>query len=211
MDMNVNGRLIKSERRKRAWSQEHLADVTGLGLRTIQRIEKTGAASYESVRALASVLFLEVDELTRSPGNNQRSNQTAAAPSIRRTLAGSTAAIVVALAAVFALNTSWAEQVMLDISISQNNEEPTVGQLLTAEGKDAEIRIDDAIRVVIAPTIQKDGKIFLSAKIYEFLNGEFVLLAEPKLITADNKEAEIRIDADSGASFTVRITPHTSG
>ena len=187
MDMNVNGRLVKSERRKRAWSQEHLADVTGLGLRTIQRIETTGAASYESVRALASVL------------------------SIRKTLAGSTAATMVALAAVFALNTSWAEQVMLDISISQDNEAMTVGQLLTAEGKDAEIRIDDTIRVVIAPTIQEDGKVFLSAKIYEFLNGEFTLLAEPKLVTSDNKQAEIRVEAASGAFFTVRITPRTSG
>ena len=42
MDMKVDSSYIKRERERRAWSQEHLAEVTGLGLRTIQRIEKTG-------------------------------------------------------------------------------------------------------------------------------------------------------------------------
>lgn len=54
MEMKVNSTLIKSEREKRAWSQEHLALVAGVGLRTIQRIETTGIASYESVKAIAS-------------------------------------------------------------------------------------------------------------------------------------------------------------
>jgi ribosome-binding protein aMBF1 (putative translation factor) len=48
MDMRLDSALIRQEREKRAWSQEHLAGVTGLALRTIQRIESTGSASYES-------------------------------------------------------------------------------------------------------------------------------------------------------------------
>jgi DNA-binding XRE family transcriptional regulator len=50
-------------RENRGWSQGHLANVAGLSLRTIQRIEKTGFASFESVTALASVLSLEVADL----------------------------------------------------------------------------------------------------------------------------------------------------
>ena len=42
MDMQVDAQLIRSERLKRAWSQEQLAQVTGLGLRTVQRIENGG-------------------------------------------------------------------------------------------------------------------------------------------------------------------------
>ena len=60
MDMKVDSSYIKRERERRAWSQDHLAEVTGLGLRTIQRIEKTGAASYESARSLAAVLGVDV-------------------------------------------------------------------------------------------------------------------------------------------------------
>ncbi len=63
MDMKVDSSYIKRERERRAWSQEHLAEVTGLGLRTIQRIEKTGAASYESARSLAAIFGVDVAKL----------------------------------------------------------------------------------------------------------------------------------------------------
>lgn len=63
MEVRVDSNLIKSERENRGWSQDHLARVAGLSLRTIQRIEKTGAASFESVTALASVLSVEVADL----------------------------------------------------------------------------------------------------------------------------------------------------
>lgn len=58
--MQINASLLKQERTKRAWSQEHLAQVTGLGLRTIQRIEASGMASNESIAAIATVLEMPV-------------------------------------------------------------------------------------------------------------------------------------------------------
>lgn len=63
MDMKVDAQRIRSERARRAWSQEHLATITGLGLRTVQRIESTGSASHESIAAIASVLAIPVDQL----------------------------------------------------------------------------------------------------------------------------------------------------
>jgi transcriptional regulator with XRE-family HTH domain len=63
MEVQVDGGLIRSEREKRAWSQEHLAAAAGIGVRTLQRIEATGVASYESVRAISSVLELPVGAL----------------------------------------------------------------------------------------------------------------------------------------------------
>jgi len=63
MDMQVDSTLIRSEREKRAWSQEHLATLTGLSLRTIQRIETTELASYESISAISAVLEIPVAEL----------------------------------------------------------------------------------------------------------------------------------------------------
>ena len=41
MDMKVDSQKLIQLRNARAWSQQHLADVSGLSLRTIQRIEKT--------------------------------------------------------------------------------------------------------------------------------------------------------------------------
>lgn len=63
MDMKLDAELIRREREKRAWSQEHLADATALALRTIQRIESTGSASYESARAIAAVFDMPVAAL----------------------------------------------------------------------------------------------------------------------------------------------------
>ena len=61
--MRVDSYRIRSEREQRGWSQGHLASVAGLSSRTIQRIEKTGSASFESATALASVLSLDVADL----------------------------------------------------------------------------------------------------------------------------------------------------
>src|SRR4051794_15104591 len=63
MDMKIDCKRIRLERERRAWSQEQLAQVTGLGLRTIQRIETTGLASYESVKAIASAFNLTPSQL----------------------------------------------------------------------------------------------------------------------------------------------------
>lgn len=60
MEMQVNSSLLKQERNKRAWSQEHLAQDSGLGLRTIQRIESSGMASNESITSIATVFGMTV-------------------------------------------------------------------------------------------------------------------------------------------------------
>ena len=62
MEMKVKSSLIRKYRTERLWSQEQLAQVCGLGLRTIQRIESRGSASIETIKALASVF--EVDSAT---------------------------------------------------------------------------------------------------------------------------------------------------
>ncbi|OAJ92981.1 helix-turn-helix domain-containing protein [Vibrio bivalvicida] len=61
--MKVNTKTILNERKSRAWSQQHLADVSALSLRTIQRVEKEGAGSPETVKALAACFELDASEL----------------------------------------------------------------------------------------------------------------------------------------------------
>ncbi len=63
MEMKVDSKRIREERLRRAWSQEHVAVLAGLGLRTVQRIENSGGASHESIAALASVMSIPVDQL----------------------------------------------------------------------------------------------------------------------------------------------------
>ncbi len=75
MDMKLNRNRIRAERQKRAWSQAHLAAAAGLGIRTVQRIETTGAASYDSAQALAAVFSLSPEEIAALPANAQDTPQ----------------------------------------------------------------------------------------------------------------------------------------
>lgn len=61
--MKINSELVKRLRNDRHWSQQQLSDACGLNLRTVQRLEATGKASIESIRALASVFEVSADEL----------------------------------------------------------------------------------------------------------------------------------------------------
>ncbi|MBY0420364.1 MAG: helix-turn-helix domain-containing protein [Pararheinheimera sp.] len=61
--MQINNKILIDLRKKRAWSQSELAEVTGLSLRTVQRIEKSGTASLESVKAFAAVFELAPESL----------------------------------------------------------------------------------------------------------------------------------------------------
>ena len=61
--MRVDAELILQSRTERGWSQAELARVSGLSLRTVQRIENTAAASLHSKRALASAFGLDIQDL----------------------------------------------------------------------------------------------------------------------------------------------------
>ena len=61
--MRIDAELILELRTARGWSQEELAKLSGLNLRTIQRIESTAVASLRSKKALASALDLGIQDL----------------------------------------------------------------------------------------------------------------------------------------------------
>ena len=63
MELMIDAALVKQLRRDKSWTQEQLAEVSGVSLRTIQRIEKQGVCSLESRQALASVFEISASEL----------------------------------------------------------------------------------------------------------------------------------------------------
>lgn len=66
MEIKINVDLLKKLRREKAWSQEQLAEISGVSLRTIQRIEKSGRASLESKKAIAAAFEIRAVELDES-------------------------------------------------------------------------------------------------------------------------------------------------
>ena len=61
--MNINRTLILALRKQRSWSQDELAVSSGLNLRTVQRIERSGVASIQSRKALAAAFNIDVSDL----------------------------------------------------------------------------------------------------------------------------------------------------
>lgn len=57
-------KLVRNQREERAWTQQQLADVADVNLRTIQRLEKNGAASYETLMAVAQAFSMDVKQLS---------------------------------------------------------------------------------------------------------------------------------------------------
>ena len=57
--MLIDADKIKTMRLDHGWTQEQLAEMCDVSVRTIQRIEKTGVAALDTTNALAAVLEVE--------------------------------------------------------------------------------------------------------------------------------------------------------
>ena len=218
MEMKVDSSYIKAQREQRAWSQEHLAEVTGLGLRTIQRIEKTGTASYESARSLAAVFEVDVTQLRdeRAP--------VFSGPRINvplRPFLGVLAALATGAALLVATRSFAADQVSMDVSVALNSAVPGTTAVDTREWK-TQVIVDDGtlvpnvndmriqgLRLTIVPKLLPDGLILIEMQIFE-RRGENdvldVLLSSPRLVIADGQTAEVE-SGDDARRFRFSITP----
>ncbi|WP_313318847.1 helix-turn-helix transcriptional regulator [Stenotrophomonas sp.] len=65
--VKIDGKRIRQLREVRGWSQEHLATLCGLSVRTVQRLEAEGSASLESRMAVASALGVSAGDLLAAP------------------------------------------------------------------------------------------------------------------------------------------------
>ncbi len=69
--LKPDGERIRSLRMKKGWPREQLAQIAGVSVRTIRRVEAGSTASFEALRAIAGAFGLEVHELMRGlPGRS---------------------------------------------------------------------------------------------------------------------------------------------
>jgi len=218
MEVQINSQLVVAEREKRAWSQQHLAEVAGLALRTIQRIETGGVGSYESVKAIASCLEVPLTAL-RANGEHQTvtilRSQTA---KVAGSIVG--ASLLVGVAAIF-WGSVFAQQVLVDVGVTR--EEDVVGeanevrkdvrniqtQFVVDSGQEMGSPLEGEFNLVIAPTILHDGRVLLSVKFYEHREHGFELVGEPRVITPNGEEVELvfPLDEDDKGIYRVTIKP----
>ena len=68
--------LVRKLRLKKGWSQDQLAELTGLSIRTIQRLERGHRPSLESANALASVFEIDLESITEEAETMQNNSAT---------------------------------------------------------------------------------------------------------------------------------------
>ena len=66
--------LLRELRQKKYVSQEKLSEISGLSLRTIQRVESGHRISHNSLLALASVFEMDVNTLEQGLYTNEKSS-----------------------------------------------------------------------------------------------------------------------------------------
>ncbi|GAA0855038.1 helix-turn-helix transcriptional regulator [Aliiglaciecola litoralis] len=76
MKMQINAQKIKQLREQRCWSQLQMAEMAGISLRTLQRVEAKSVASQETIKGIASVLDIDCESLL--PETNDTTPLTAA-------------------------------------------------------------------------------------------------------------------------------------
>ncbi len=62
-ELMINSTVVKELRKKSGWSQEQLANASGLSLRTIQRVESENKASMETKVCLAATFQIPLESL----------------------------------------------------------------------------------------------------------------------------------------------------
>jgi hypothetical protein len=101
-----------------------------------------------------------------------------------------------------------AKRVVLDVGIAQNDHDRVfVKHLLAEEGKAAEIRMDNLLKVVIVPSWDELRGVMLWAAMYEFDGRDFRLAAQPTIAAPGAGTALIDVAALSGDRFRFSITP----
>lgn len=60
--------MIKTMRLSRGWSQEQLADFSGLSVRTVQRLERGHSTGLESLKCIAAAFEVDVSAMRREDG-----------------------------------------------------------------------------------------------------------------------------------------------
>ncbi len=67
--LNPDGAKIRAFRIQRGWTQEQLAEIAGISLRTVQRAEAANSAAFETIKAIAAAFETDFDRLLKQEHN----------------------------------------------------------------------------------------------------------------------------------------------
>jgi len=197
LDMQLDSPRIRAERERRAWSQEHLAEVSGLSLRTVQRVESSATGSFEIARALAAVFAVDLAGLQSPPSSPRR---------LRWRFAGLAASLMVALGA-FVARDARSGEVAMAVTLSLDRQPASQHQLRTEEGKSARIELEGQVRLFINPMVTRDGAILLSMRVEVPSGNGWKEVEEPRIMVANGDQGTVKVTSPKGRVIEIAVRP----
>lgn len=203
MELHVDLIKVRTERRRRGWSQEHLAFLSGLGTRTVQRIESTGVASAESAKALAATLELPLDQLTELPVPELAQS----VHNRKRWWAIGSLAMAGAAAATLLASRAQATDVEMQVALEGTRAGRSTLNTETSDGKPTEIRFDRELKIILVPKLLDNDQILLSVELYSYDGSDFKLVSQPTLLMKNRVETALAVGLGNGETFRMTVTP----
>jgi len=203
VEMKIDASKIKAHRAQRAWSQEQLAAVADLSLRTVQRIERSGVASNESVKALAAVFETDVQSLSRVATGGLRPR------SALRVGMGFAAGAFVGIAFFNGVTAS-----ALDYTVRTFiNSQPVATRTETkADLRPITIPVlvqgQEQARVRILASVLDSGNVRLDLVLYDCNEGGCSRVSQPAMETKKGMPARVEWAKDTGEVIAYEITPN---
>jgi transcriptional regulator with XRE-family HTH domain len=199
MDVKIDSGFMKTERQSRGWSQEQLAAAAGLGVRTIQRMESGSVASSESAKCVAAVFEVPFSRLLIE--------EQKALWSRRRLWVAAGAICAATGSSLLLMSGANATGIGMAIKLGTATTDESRMNLEVNDGAQTEIKLEGNIRLLLTPTMQKDGTIFLSTEVYGWDGNGFKLAGKPALLMRQGQETRLELRLLNGRSARMSIVP----
>jgi hypothetical protein len=174
-------------------------------------VENGGNASLETAKALAAVLEMPVEALfAEAPC---QAAAIVSPPLLRyrffkpwRTFAAGCLTTLIATGSFIGMQGAIAEQVLLDFALKVDDASVSQSRMISEDGTAAVMETSD-LKISITPVIQKDGSVFLDCQIHILRDGEYELMAEPRMTVRSATPALIRVGNDDGSILELKVIP----
>jgi hypothetical protein len=90
-------------------------------------------------------------------------------------------------------------RVTLDVGVRLNDRDRVrIYRMVAEDGKAAEIRLDDELKVVVVPTLDSGNNVMYWIAMYEYDGGDYVLVSRPELTMPGSGRVDVQVASSSG-------------
>lgn len=208
MSVKINSTLVVEMRSQRAWSQQQLADIAGVSLRTVQRAEKSGRTSAESLKAIASAFDMAAAQLSLTSGRGSQQRWAI-------TFTGVAASFALVGIMLLLLPGAVAAPLLLTVNFFAVNDRmdsqaASTWELVADFDKTSYLDVSENLRISFLPTMSVNGEPQIGIQLYQNNNGDLVpVTLQPGTLTGYDKDYRITHESAERGKLTLTVVAHS--